>query len=309
MSKRKQASRGDADIEFDSCQVSNEIDSIESLIERRKQAFKRIQKFEDNKAIFNIKVKLDGPIGVLHFGDPHLDADGSDWYSLERDIKLVQDTKGLFATNIGDTTNNWVGRLGHLYGEQTSSAEEAWRLAEYFINSIGKNWLYIIGGNHDLWSGQGDPLKWIAKQNNAIYENYGIRVRLNFNNDSNITINARHQFPGNSIWNPNHGTMREAQVGHKDDIIIAGHKHISGYAQVKDDVTNRILHCIQVGTYKRYDTYGKQIGAKNLNISPSVMTVINPEANNLSKIHLFWDGEEGADYLNHLRAKKQTFLL
>lgn len=311
MTRTQKSSRGSSDLDFRNKNIEPSKKDILELVESRKKSFKKIQEVENSKSLFEVSVKLDGPIGILHFGDPHVDSNGTDWVSLERDIKLVKNTPGLFATNVGDTTNNWVGRLGRLYGEQSTTAEEAWMLAEYFIKEVGNNWLYVIGGNHDLWSGAGDPLKWIAKQSNVIYEPYGVRIKLDFPNGEDIYISSRHSYPGRSIWNPTHSTMREAQIGNKDDIIIAGHEHISGYAQIKDPVSGRISHCIQVGTYKRYDSYSKQKGYKNLNIAPSALTIIDSSASNTNKIHLYWDVEAGVDYLTYLRkaAKTKTILL
>ena len=68
---------------------------------------------------------------------------------------------------------------------------------------------------------------------------------------------------------------------------------------------------ILVGPYKRYDSYVKQKGYKNLNIAPSALTIIDPSAGNTNKIHLYWDVEAGANYLTYLRktAKTKTILL
>jgi hypothetical protein len=35
---------------------------------------------------------------------------------------------------VGDTTNNWTGRLARLYADQSTSAAQAWRIAEWLVN-------------------------------------------------------------------------------------------------------------------------------------------------------------------------------
>ena len=174
--------------------------SIEELIEQRKRKFAHKREHEEASKLIPIRVRLDGAIGLLHFGDPHVDDDGCDIEAIERHTALVNATEGLFACNVGDTTNNWTGRLARLYADQSTSAAQAWKLAEWFVNRC--NWLYMIGGNHDLWSGSGDPLKWIAKQQNALYKSSEARIALRFPNGLEVRVNARHDHAGSSIWNP-----------------------------------------------------------------------------------------------------------
>ena len=178
---------------------------IEELIAQRKRKFQHKREHEEASKLIPIKVKMDGAIGILHFGDPHVDDDGCDIEAIERHTDLVNRTEGLFAANVGDTTNNWCGRLARLYADQTTSAAQAWKIAEWFINRC--NWLYMIGGNHDLWSGSGDPLRWIAKQQDALYKSSEARLALRFPNGLEVRVNARHDHSGSSIWNPAHGPM------------------------------------------------------------------------------------------------------
>jgi len=152
--------------------------SPEELWEARKQHFDRVDKAYSARKLIPVSVKMKGPIGILHFGDPHTDGD-TDLGELESHARIVRNTDGMFAGNIGDNQNNWVGRLQRLYGEQSTSAREAWILTEHFLGMV-KDWLYIVGGNHDAWSGAGDPLKWILRGNAGPFEYHGCRLNLTF---------------------------------------------------------------------------------------------------------------------------------
>ena len=77
------------------------------------------------------------------------------------------------------------------------------------------------------------------------------------------------------------------------------------YSQIKNNTSDQICHCIQVGTYKRFDDYAKQLGLRNLNISPSVLTIIYPEASLLNRVQVFWDPVLGAKYLTWLRNNRK----
>lgn len=286
-------------------QLPNPEPTAQELIRDMKASFARKLAYEQARKLITVQVPVRGPIGILHFGDPHVDDDGCDWEALERDIKLVQTTEGLYAANIGDTTNNWIGRLAHLYGQQNITAKQAWILAEYFIKELRGRWLYLIAGNHDLWSGDGDPLNWVTAQVGALYEATEARIGLVFPNGKEIVVNARHDFAGGSMWNPAHGPMKAAQMGTRDDVVICGHKHKSGYSPLKDPESGKIMHCIQVASYKRYDRYAREKGFRDQSLSPCVVTIIDPDAENpVNTIQVFWDSQRAVDYLNFLRRKK-----
>jgi hypothetical protein len=275
------------------------------IIARMKEDFDLKRENEEGRKLIETDINITGPIGIIHFGDPHLDDGGTDWFALERDMALVKSTPGLFAGNIGDTTNNWVGRLAQLYGCQTTTARQAWTLAEYFIKDLAGHWLYHISGNHDEWSGDGNPLRWICKDVGALLEQSEARLGINFPNGRQVVINARHDFAGSSQWNPTHGPMKAAQLGTRDDIMICGHKHKSGYSPLKDPESGKVLHCIQVASYKIYDRYAREKGFRDQSLSPCVVTVIDPDADNPANlIQVFWDSTRGAEYLTYLRSKK-----
>lgn len=278
--------------------------SIEELIAHRKRQFANKRNYEEASKLIPIRIKIDGAIGILHFGDPHVDDDGTDIEALERHTALVNATKGLFAVNVGDTTNAWTGRLARLYADQSTSAAQAWKLAEWFVNRC--NWLYMIAGNHDLWAGAGDPLKWIAKQQDALYKASEARIALKFPNGKEIRINARHDHSGSSVWNPAHGPMKAAIMGNRDHLYVAGHKHESAYSVLKDAISGITMHALKVSSYKRFDRYARDKGFRDNTLSPCAVTVIDPSLPNEHPdlIKVFWEPEVGADYLTFLRNKK-----
>lgn len=282
-------------------EVPNEDVPIEELVAHRKRQFEHKKAHEEASKLQRIRVKLDGPVALVHLGDPHVDDDGTDIGQLEHDKEVVNATEGMFAGNVGDTTNNWCGRLARLYAEQSTSSSQAWRLAEWFLN--GLDLMYLIAGNHDLWSGSGDPLKWI-KTRKTIYKKSQVRINLVFPNKREVRINARHDFKGYSMWNPVHGASKAAQKGWNDHVLVCGHKHTSGYTVVKDPMNGILSHCIQVASYKIYDAFAKTNGFPDQHISPHAVTVINPYADKeRNLVQFFWDIDVAADYLTWLRGK------
>lgn len=289
---------------FEPAPLPSDLPSADELLRRRSKEFKRKQVAKDARTLVPIKVTCEGPIGIAHLGDPHVDDPGTDIDLLRRHIAVINKTDGLFAANVGDFSNNWVGRLARLYGEQSLSAAEAWVLVEWLIKST--QWIYLIGGNHDLWSGAGDPVQWIAKSARVNYEAHGMRLGLQFPNGKQVRVNARHDFSGHSQWNTAHGPAKAAQMGWRDHILTCGHLHISGYNIVRDPATGLISHALRVGSYKTYDRYAEEKGLPNQTFAVAPVTVIRPrfadDDNRL--ITTFLDPEVAAEFLTWLRKRK-----
>jgi len=277
--------------------------SIEELLYRRKSEFRRRKEWKDARRIVPVKVSDNRPIGIVMFGDPHVDDPGSDIEALERDVNLIRETPGLYGACIGDIQNNWVGRLSHLYGRQETTARQAWQLVEWFIDSLKEHWLFLVQGNHDHWSGTGNPLNWIQRQSQGIHGDHEVRISIEFPNDTKVRIAARHDWPGSSIWNPTHGQVRAATMTVHDHIVVAGHRHTGGYQKLRIPASQLISHCIALGAYKLFDDYAEAKAFPNRHISPSVTAIINPSGNEDSVVRIEHDTEAAASYLTWLRQR------
>jgi hypothetical protein len=277
---------------------------VEDLIEHRIKQFDQRSKGLEARKLIPVKIKLDGPIGIVHFGDPHVDDNGSNLRLLKRHIEAVGDTHGMFAANLGDLQNNWVGRLSHLWAQQSTSAAQAWQLTEWMILSM--DWLYIVGGNHDVWSGNGDPIPWLMRNRAGIYQYHGVRVNLRFPNGKQVRVNARHDFHGRSEWNPAHGPMKAIRLGWRDHIATCGHTHVSFAAgPLKDPATGLLSWAIRCAGYKVWDSYADKLGLPDQNAFPACCTIIDPRYadDDPRLITVITDVEEGCDYLTWKRKR------
>lgn len=295
-----------ADRPFDVEPLPDELPTAEELLARRRKQFVRTAAAKEARKLIPVKVKIDGPFGIAHGGDPHLDDNGTDISLVERHVEIINRTEGLFGANVGDFQNNWIGRLARLFGEQSLSAKEAWVLVDWYIRAVP--WLYLVGGNHDAWSGAGDPLNWITKQAGALYEMNGVRLELTTPKGRAIRVNARHDFKGSSVYNTAHGPMKAAKFGWRDHILTCGHTHVSGFGYEKDPSTGLISHCIRVASYKTYDKYAEDKGLPDQTIFVCPVTVIQPQYsdNDPRLITFLPDPEQAADFLTFLRLRKSA---
>jgi hypothetical protein len=295
---------GDKEKPFTVAPIPDEELDHESLIEWRKRQFEQKRRHKEAAKLRDVRIRLDGPIAIAHFGDPHVDDDGTDIALLERHMDIVNATEGMFGANLGDLQNNWIGRLARLWAQQGTSAKQAWMLTEWMCRKV--NWLYLVGGNHDAWSGNGDPLKWIMAQSGTAFDYSGLRLNLKFPNGKCVRVNARHDFHGHSMWNPAHGPMKAIQGGWRDHIATCGHKHVSFTAgPLKDPSTGLLSWAIRCAGYKTFDRYAEEEGLPDQNAFPACVTIIDPRYadDDARLITVISDVETGADFLKFLRKR------
>lgn len=284
--------------------MPDELPTADELRQRRRQQFKRKHAAKEARRLIQVKVKMDGPIGLALVGDPHVDDDGTDIDLLEQHVNILNANDALLPIGIGDYSNNWVGRLARLYGQQSVSQAEAWVLVEWLVKSL--RWVALVGGNHDAWSGEGDPIKWMAKAARVSYEAHGVRLGLQLPSGREIRINARHDFKGKSQLNTAFGIAKAAQMGWRDHILTAGHTHVSGIQVVRDPMSGLISHCIRIGSYKTHDKYADELGLPNQTFTVCPVVVIRPQfaEDDNRMLTTFFEPETASSFLKWLRGRK-----
>lgn len=276
--------------------------TAEEIIQRKYRIFNRRKRASDARDLIRVQVKIDGPIGILHMGDPHLDDDGTNIKLVKEHLELPEKHDGLFRACVGDYLNNWRGKLAPLHAMQSTTQQEAHKLLEWFIKR--PKWLYLIGGNHDVWAGDEDPLIWMTRGIGSIYEWHGARIGLRFPGGHEQTINVRHDFPGSSIYNRVQGATRAIRFGGTDDLYINGHKHIRAHYEEENSIGGW-SHAVQLDSYKWVDDFPHKLGLAKLQQGGAVMSLHNPKATTTQgRCQIMWDIEEGVDRLQWLRKRE-----
>jgi hypothetical protein len=275
---------------------------VPDIISHMCDRFEKRKKHADAKKWMTFKLATNKPIGITWFGDPHVDDDGCNWPLLKRDCSLVASTEGMYGANIGDTTNNWVGRLAALYGDQETSQKTGFRLAEWLFKDSGVEWLIMLMGNHDSWQEQ-LYLKEVAKYICPLVD-WRAQFKLQFAGGREVLIDAAHDHKGHSQWNTLHAQGKASKMGGSAHLYIAGHRHTWALAQEECGETGRVYWLARARGYKFIDHYALVNGFPEQQHGSSIVTVIDPTASELNMIKCFSDVKEGCDYLNYLRNRK-----
>lgn len=276
--------------------------SIEELIESRVAAARR-KKRKDLRHSRRLTLPAE-PVGFFVMGDPHLDNEGCDWDVLNEHLHIVENVEGLLGVNVGDITDNWIGRLGHLYSKSSVTASDGWRLSEYLLDLI--QWVAIVGGNHDSWASAAgiDPWDYLSKKHGVqCYAPDELRLTLSWKDYPElepVVWVLRHDFRGRSWFNDAHGPNKEAMLDGHAHILTAGHIH--SWAQLSTEQRHaRVTHAIRVRGYKRGDDYARRHGYHEQQHGESCIITIDPFDVTAGRIKVHWSLETGVQYLQFLR--------
>lgn len=278
--------------------------SAEELIAHLKDRHVKRKAHDEASKLRQVKVHMDGPIAVAFFGDPHVDDPGCAWGDLERDVQLCRDTPGMLAVDVGDNSNNWVGRLMRLYADQEVTAKQSLVLIEWLMCALP--WLHWEDGNHDLWNTEkGDPTAVMHKLHKRVglLGSGGTRLQIHLPSGADFKMHVRHDFPGGSQFNPAHALVRETLFGHRDHIMACGHRHTTGYIPVWHNDPRRLCHGFRLGTYKDFDKFAREKGFQEGNWARSMAAVVDPEFAHdpVRFIKPMFSLEEAAEYLTWRR--------
>ena len=277
---------------------------IEDTIAQLERRFEKRNELVQAKRWLPVQIKDDKPIGILWFGDPHLDDNGCHWPKLRADVDLCKNTPGLYGANIGDSTNNWSGRLARLYAGQDTSKETARELVRWFMFGAGVEWLIWLMGNHDAW---GDGIAVLEEMGaKAVWmEDWEAQFRLVFPNGREARVWAAHNFKGHSMWNNNHGNLRAAFMRAQAHLYISGHTHNWGVDHKENPDRQHVYWLANARGYKFNDSYANRGGFPEQQNGASVVSIFDPGASSgAGFVTCFADAETAADWLTWKRSKK-----
>lgn len=271
--------------------------SIPSLLEQQFERYRHKQENAKQKQSgIDIMIHEPGPFGLLCFGDPHVGDDGCDMEQLIADMDFARATEHVYAINMGDLSNNWVGPLKRLWAHQGTTEEEEEALVAWLIEYLP--WVVVILGNHDKWSPMAAR---ICRDRNVFTVSHGGRLVFRTPGGRPLYMDARHDHRGFSMYNPAHAQIRKKFRGNPCDVIIGAHTHESGYTKLYNDNSKTLGHCVQVASYKDADEYADAKDLSNSKISPSVLIVVDPQCDGIGFVHVFEDLSYGALFLQALR--------
>ena len=273
---------------------------LNEVIAAQAEAFRRKNERHESKQGIVVSLEETAPYGVLFFGDPHIGDNGCDIELLCHHISLVKETPGLYGVNIGDLTNNWVGKLGRLYAHQHTTDDEEIELARWMIGEIP--WLFVILGNHDKWSAIAQML---CQEASVAYVSHGGRFVVRCGTHE-LKIDARHDHQGRSQFNPAHGQIRRSYRGSDARVIVGGHIHQGAYTRLRNGVTGNVSDCIRLGAYKVIDEFADSKNFDADDLGPACLVTVDPSADS---VQCWWDVDEGVRYLGFLRGQSESLRL
>jgi hypothetical protein len=277
--------------------------SAPALIRRLAAESAKGEKRRKSERWYRVHLADRRPFGVLWFGDPHLGT-CTRWDRLERHVALCVSTPGLYGANLGDTSNNWAGKLIRKYADEDVSKSNERELIRWFLAEAGITWLVWLLGNHDAWDHGSELIRGMDVHNRVPMHDWEARFRI-CTPGGEFKIHAAHDFPGSSMHNPTHGNSRAVRWLQSDaDLYICGHRHTFGLQQFETPETGRCPVMARAAGYKAGDEYARRKGFPEAGEGQSVLTIFDGSAGPAGRVLAFADIEQGARVLRALRGGK-----
>lgn len=242
------------------------------------------------------------PVGISIFSDIHCGDAGVTYDLLDKHVKLVKQTEGMYCVFNGDELNNFLGGLSYAGRGDLVQNEEQWQIVEALFDELHDSVLTVTRGNHNLWTNRhagADLQKRIMARFNFVDIGEGARLYLSLGDQIYVCM-LRHRYRYNSAMNPGHSVMKMFDEHGPFDIGCIGHTHEAGAGwQVKQ---GKRVAWMRPGSYKLDDDYAEACGfPRSLPLSPTF--IIFPDE---KKILLFDNIAEAADALAFYRHQHAT---
>ena len=275
-------------------------EDLDAIMDRLAQEDERNEKTRASLEWMEYQVKGREPFALVFVGDPH--ADTCAVRLLLKHLDIIEKTPRMWAVGLGDWINQWQPKLRGQYAFQSTTERTALRIVEWMFQK--PIWWAIILGNHNggRWHGDGSALKWMRNTSLTPVQEWQVKFTVRCG-DASWKVWAAHNFPGNSIYNANHGPDRRAIfTGAIADLFVAGDRHTYKLSHDQHEHTGRIFWTARAKGYKRLDLYAEELGfSGKQNIGHSIGAVFDPRDGSLQ---CFSDVEKTASYLEFLRGRQ-----
>ena len=275
--------------------------STEEIIAHLEKRWDKKHAHEQAKRWFEIKIKSDDPFGLVVVGDPHLGTH-TNWALLKRDVDIMANTPGVGCLNIGDTVNNWGGRLTALYAEEDIGRKTERQLARWFLKEANVPWCCWLEGNHDVMNSEFATYLRAINTKKIPMLDWQAKFQLVFPS-STIRVDASHNHKGTSVYNPLHGQKRADLWGEDADIFVAGHHHTWALQQ-HENTGGKVVTYARARGYKFHDEFAHRYQFNEEQFGSSIIFIIDPTAPPNCRVKPFADLSEGAEFLTWKRSKR-----
>jgi hypothetical protein len=276
-------------------------EDVTNYWDKLKQLNQSITDMDTKQTKTTIRLSGNKPIGIAHWGDWHLGAQGIDYESFERDKADLLSVEGAYFIGMGDYKENQKANLipsgTH---EQIATTDLQDKLVVNFMSELKSKALALVRGCHDSWDkrmNNYDFVEHLCSKEVADCVNlwHGGEINIDLGIES-YKINARHKSKGNSGLNTTNAQRRLLDEKGIADVFAVAHLHYPDLQQVPRH--DRDVCYVRSGSIKQYDEHGQQLnGYEGTEGTP--LLIYFPDRH---EVLPFKNLQRGLDYLTKLRS-------
>jgi hypothetical protein len=228
--------------------------------EERRKSFQEISPISENYLGITLP-----DTSALHFiGDMHLASLTTNNKRIATELEAIKNTPNHYVVFLGDLVNGvWWG--GSDTSEQILTLSEQYRLLRTIFKEMKGKILFAVSGEHDSkWASKtgADPYTLMTEESGSPYVRGVAEVKIDIG-EQTYKLVVQHKARGNSIYNKNHPTFREARFSLQGaDLYVSAHNHQKQISQetIREFGGARMVTHIAIGPYKEGDEYSEREG-------------------------------------------------
>ncbi len=216
---------------------------------------------DDKQVIANITINEEKPVGIALTGDWHVGNCGVAYDLLERDLRIIRDTEGLYAIGAGDYKDNYIsgspkgGQFGQIF--QPGMQDQ---VAIFYAKMIKDKILAMVRGCHDHWdqtTTDRDFISFMCKETEAVNLWHGGDLYIKVG-EQKYLWKIRHKYPFKSSLNVENSMRRIMEIQGPADIATEAHYH-NPYIMDRHLMGEYRIFA-RCGSYKIWDEYAQRLG-------------------------------------------------
>lgn len=270
----------------------------EKLLQAYLSVMEAARLFHTSQQSARVTIQGNMPVGLVHFGDPHIGAWGWAAQRMLDDWRIAAEEDGLFVNFLGDEIDNFIFHFAKWASVMPPGHQR--RIMHYLCGKLRDKVVAMVLGNHLHWTKKvadidyTQELAWLDK---AVYLGHG--------GDLHVTVGSqtyhgylRHKARGSSALNKANSARRTSDDIGGADFSVEAHLH-DPWMHMEYKARKRQIW-MRTGTYKLADDHAEAEGFAPAHCDMP-MLILYPD----QKLVLpFWDFRHG---LSTLRAERAAY--
>ena len=272
---------------------------VGTYIQTMKAFQKAGEKLNKRQTKATLRIADNKPVAITWWSDWHIGAMGTDYEQFEKDLKVIEETDGLYFIGGGDYKDNYITGT-HAGGgfEQAIQPGQQDLVVKHYMTKVADKCLALVRGCHDDWDkkmGDKDFIQTLCDATDSINLWHGGDLYIKIG-EQEYHFKCRHKYKFESSLNTLNSMRRIMEVQGPCDVAMVAHLHNPD----REDrhLMGQMRTLLRGGSYKVWDEFGQKLAGYKGKMGVPAIIIYPGEKKHISFINL----QDCVTYLQAIRS-------